>query len=69
MEEQKEWRGSATELLKTIEETEIAPPVITKILNEYHLTVLKDNNIIYSVSRDKKGRQIILTKDDSDDSG
>lgn len=39
------------------------------MLNEYHLTVLKDNNIIYSIRRDKKGRQIILTKDDSNDSG
>ena len=69
MEDKKEWRGSATELLETIDEKEIAPPIITKILNEYHLTVLKDNNIIYSLYRDKKGRQIILTKDDSDDSG
>lgn len=68
MENKKEWRGSATELLKVIEETEIVPPIITKMLNEYHLTVLKDNNINYSLYRDKKERQIILTKDDSDDS-
>lgn len=67
MEDKKEWRGSATELLKSINESEIVPSIITKMLNEYHLTVLKDNNITYSLYRDKKGRQIILTKNDSDD--
>ena len=68
MEDKKEWRGSATELLKELNEQEIAPTVITKILNEYHLTKLKEKNIIYSLYRNKSGRQIILKKDDSDDS-
>lgn len=68
MEDKKEWRGSATELLKELNEQEIAPTVITKILNEYHLTKLKEKNIIYSLYRNKNGRQIILKKDDIDDS-
>ena len=68
MEDKKEWRGSATELLKELNEKEIAPTVITKILNEYHLTKLKEKNIIYSLYRNKNGRQIILKKDDIDDS-
>lgn len=68
MEDKKEWRGSATELLNTLKENDIAPTIITKILNEYHLTTLKENNISYSLYRDKNGRQIILTKDDNDDS-
>ena len=70
MKNKAEWRGSATELLKELEEKEIAPTVITKILNEYHLTKLKENNIVYSLFRDKNGRQIILKKnviDDKDD--
>ena len=68
MEDKTEWRGSATELLNTLKENDIAPTIITKILNEYHLTALKDNNISYSLYRDRNGRQIILTKDDNDDS-
>ncbi len=71
MEEKTEWQGSATTLLKELKETEIAPTVITKILNEYHLTVLKENNIDYSLYRDKNGRKIILKKNkgnDKDDS-
>ena len=68
MEDKQEWRGSATELLNELQETEIAPNIITKILNEYHFTELRNNNISYSLYRNKEGRQIILTKDDNDDS-
>ena len=68
MEDKNEWRGSATDLLKELQETEIAPNIITKILNEYHFTELRNNNISYSLYRNKEGRQIILTKDDNDDS-
>lgn len=67
MQNKKEWKGSATELLTELEEKEIAPTVITKILNEYHYTKLKDNKISYSITRNKYGRQIILKKDDIDD--
>mgnify|MGYP000015401786 CR=1 FL=1 len=67
MEDKKEWRGSATELLKIVNEVDIAPTIITKILNEYHLTTLRENHISYALYRDKKSRQIILTKDDNDD--
>ena len=67
MKDKREWKGSATELLKELEEKEIAPTVITKILNEYHYTKLKDNKISYEVFRNSNGRQIILKKDDNDD--
>ena len=63
----REWKGSATELLTELEEKEIAPTVITKILNEYHYTKLKDNKISYAITRNKYGRQIILKRDDIDD--
>lgn len=68
MKDKKEWRGSATELLQQLNETEIAPSIISKILNEYHLTKLADNNIKYATSRDRTGRQIILARADSCDS-
>lgn len=63
MKDKSEWRGTATELLNELTETNIANNVITKILNEYCFTVLRENNIIYSVARTRKERQIILTKD------
>ena len=67
MKNKMEWRGSATELLKELEEKEIAPTVITKILNEYHFTKLKENNIVYFLYRDKNGRKIILKRNVIDD--
>lgn len=68
LQEKSEWRGSATELLEAIEETEITPNVITKLLNEYHASFLSENHICYSYVRKNTGRQIVLTRRDSSDS-
>lgn len=62
MQEKEEWKGTATELLQELAETEVAPNIITKILNEYHFTELKENQISYSFTRNKDGRQISLKK-------
>ena len=67
MENKGEWAGSATELLNELKEESIAPTIITKLLNEHRLTILKDNGISYSVSRDRAGRKIILKKCDGVD--
>lgn len=67
MKDKREWKGSATELLGELEEKEIAPTVITKILNEYHYTKLKENKITYAIVRNRNSRQIILKKDDNSD--
>lgn len=67
MQNKREWKGSATELLKELEEKEIAPTVITKILNEYHYTKLKESKITYDIVRSRNGRQIILRNDDNSD--
>ena len=67
MKNKTEWQGSATELLKELEEKEIAPTVITKILNEYHYTKLKESKITYDIVRSRNGRQIILRSDDNSD--
>ena len=48
MENKETWKGSATELLKELNVTDIAPTIITKIINEYHFSKLKENNIYYS---------------------
>lgn len=67
MKDKEQWKGSATELLEELEEKEIAPTVITKILNEYHYTKLKENKITYDIVRNRNSRQIILKKDDNSD--
>ena len=52
--------------LKELNITDIAPTVITKIINEYHFSKLKENNIYYSLERNNKGRYIILNKRNGD---
>ena len=69
MEERREWSGTATELLTQMGETDTAPNVITKLLNEYHATVLRQNNVRYVYRRTKTGRRIVLSRGDGVDSG
>ncbi len=69
MEGRREWSGTATELLERMGETDTAPTVITKLLNEYHATVLRENNIRYAYHRTKTGRRIVLSRGDGGDSG
>ena len=69
MEGRREWSGTATELLTQMGETDTAPNVITKLLNEYHATVLRQNNVRYVYRRTKAGRRIVLSRGDGVDSG
>ena len=62
MQDKREWSGTATELLEQLGETDTAPTVITKLLNEYRITFLKDNNLVYDYRRIKAGRRIVLAK-------
>ena len=57
-------RGTATELLTRMGETDTAPNVITKLLNEYHATILRQNNVRYVYRRTKAGRRIVLSRGD-----
>lgn len=61
------WSGTATELLVAMGETDAAPTVITKLLNEYHATFLRENNLRYEYRRTRTGRRIVLTGVDSVD--
>lgn len=67
LKDKSEWRGSATELLTAMNETELAPNLITKYLNQYHAGFLHENNICYSYGRKNTGRQIVLKRGDSSD--
>lgn len=57
------WQGSATELLKALEEKDITPQYLTKVLNEYSKTILSDNQISFATSRTSSSRLVILEKD------
>lgn len=69
MQDKEKWAGTATELLSAMAETDTAPTVITKLLNEYHTTFLKKYHLDYTYRRTKAGRRIVLSRGDSDDSG
>ena len=55
-----EWQGSATELLKILNDTEIKPQLLTKKLIEYKGTILKDNNIEFQTGRTNEKRLLIF---------
>ena len=57
------WQGSATELLNTLEEKDIKPQYLTKVLNEYSKTILLDNQISFATSRTSSSRLVTLQKD------
>lgn len=57
------WQGSATELLNALEEKDITPQYLTKVLNEYSKTILLDNQISFTTSRTSSSRLVTLEKD------
>ena len=69
MRNKEEWIGTATELLSAMGETETAPNIITKWLNEYRSSFLEENHIRYGYHRRKGVRKITLSrrKGDGDD--
>lgn len=59
----RKWQGSATELLNALEEKDITPQYLTKVLNEYSKTILSDNKISFATSRTSSSRLVTLEKD------
>ena len=62
------WNGSASDLLGEIADIETPVNTVTKLLNQYHDTILAENHIIYEYKRTAKSRIICLTKRDGYDS-
>ena len=63
-----EWQGTATELLTSLDEKDITPQYLTKLLNEYSKTILLDNKICFKTSRTSTSRLVNFKKDiDSND--
>lgn len=65
MQDKAEWSGTATELLAAMEETETAPHVLTKWLNEYRLDFLEENHIRYGYRRTHGGRMVSLVREEN----
>ena len=67
--EKGKWQGTATELLTSLDEKDITPQYLTKLLNEYSKTILFDNKICFKTSRTSTSRLVNLKKyiDGNDD--
>lgn len=61
-----EWRGSATELLYEMRDTTTAVNTVTKLLNQYHGSILAEKGIVYQYYRTGKSRMIQLRSDSCD---
>ena len=65
--EMKEWQGTATELITQMNETEVTPNVVTKMLARFSAEVLQPQGIEYKTKRTGTSRLIHLKKCDSND--
>lgn len=63
----KEWQGTATELITQMNETEVTPNVVTKMLARFSAEVLQPHGIEYKTKRTGTSRLIHLKKCDSND--
>lgn len=62
MDNKTEWLGSATELLKLLQVKDITPQLLTKQLNEFRLTTLRDYHIEFETSRNSQTRLVVLKR-------
>lgn len=58
----KEWRGTATQLITQVNETEVTPNVVTKILARFSSEVFQPQGIEYKTKRTGTSRLIYLKK-------
>ena len=64
----KEWQGTATELVTQMNETEVTPNVVTKMLARFSAEVFMPQGIEYKTKRTGTSRLIYLKKRDGNDS-
>ena len=65
--EHKEWRGTATQLITQMNETEVTPNVVTKMLARFSSEVFQPQGIEYKTKRTGTSRLIYLKKNDGND--
>ena len=69
LKEHRHWEGTATEMLAELGETELAPNVFSKYVNQYRLSLLLDEGIDYRYQKTRDKRLMIFEIcDDGDDS-
>lgn len=65
--ETNEWKGTATELITQMNETEVTPNVVTKMLARFSSEIFEPQGIEYKTKRTGTNRLIRLKKNDSND--
>lgn len=65
--EVKEWRGTATQLITQVNETEVTPNIVTKMLARFSSEVFQPQSIEYRTKRTGTSRLIYLKKRDGND--
>ena len=65
--EHKEWQGTSTELITQMNETEVTPNVVTKMLARFSAEVFMPQDIKYKTKRTGTSRLIYLKKRDGND--
>ena len=69
LKEQRRWEGTATELLVELGETELAPNVFSKYVNQYRLSLLLDEGIDYQYQKTRDKRLMTFEICDDRDDG
>ena len=73
MQTRSRWEGTATELLEALEDTEVKPQGVLRLLGRFYYEVLYSHGIQYQTRRTAQSRLITLTReevnDDTDESG
>lgn len=67
MKNKTEWKGSASDLLEIMGDSETKPTAVTKLLSRFCYDVLEPSGTGYSTRRTRKCREIILKRSDADD--
>lgn len=69
LKEHRHWEGTATEMLTELGETELAPNVFSKYVNQYRLSLLLDEGIDYRYQKTRDKRLMTFEICDDEDDG
>ena len=67
MQTRSRWEGTATELLEALEDTEVKPQGVLRLLGRFYYEVLYSHGIQYQTRRTAQSRLIALTREGADD--
>ena len=67
MQTRSRWEGTATELLEALEETEVKPQGVLRLLGRFYYEVLYSHGIQYQTRRTAQSRLITLTHEGAND--